>query len=216
MCLGTCRVAPPPPPWIEVVGEKQTVGRGSRREEDCARRGEREQETMAENKIGPNLQAGAGFIAKRVQKSLNRAQEKVSQRSHSRWLRLSSELYKVVSAIRSVLNLWKETCPCWGVGSCPDILDLKCGTVVKLLVMTYVAVLFQLCHNPTGLTPDLSAAGFSNLYLISRSELERCAGCTLRQKPPLPACILPLCSVFPTEVHFSAATEVCLLPGAAF
>lgn len=34
---------------------------------------------MAENKIGPNLQAGAGFLAKRVQKSLNRAQEKVSQ-----------------------------------------------------------------------------------------------------------------------------------------
>lgn len=35
---------------------------------------------MAENKLGPNLQAGAGFIAKRVQKSLNRAQEKVSQK----------------------------------------------------------------------------------------------------------------------------------------
>ena len=38
----------------------------------------REHATMAENKIGPNLQAGAGFLAKRVQKSLNRAQEKVS------------------------------------------------------------------------------------------------------------------------------------------
>lgn len=37
---------------------------------------------MAENKIGPNLQAGAGFLAKRVQKSLNRAQEKVSQEKH--------------------------------------------------------------------------------------------------------------------------------------
>nr|XP_046240796.1 bridging integrator 2b isoform X2 [Scatophagus argus] len=36
--------------------------------------------TMAENKIGPNLQAGAGFFAKRVQKSLNRAQEKVLQK----------------------------------------------------------------------------------------------------------------------------------------
>lgn len=37
---------------------------------------------MAENKIGPNLQAGAGFLAKRVQKSLNRAQEKVSPENH--------------------------------------------------------------------------------------------------------------------------------------
>lgn len=37
---------------------------------------------MAENKIGPNLQAGAGFLAKRVQKSLNRAQEKVSPEKH--------------------------------------------------------------------------------------------------------------------------------------
>ncbi|XP_029990040.1 bridging integrator 2b isoform X2 [Sphaeramia orbicularis] len=36
--------------------------------------------TMAENKMGPNLQAGAGFLAKRVQKSLNRAQEKVLQK----------------------------------------------------------------------------------------------------------------------------------------
>ncbi|KAM7423342.1 hypothetical protein PAMA_011074 [Pampus argenteus] len=37
--------------------------------------------TMAENnKTGPNLQAGAGFLAKRVQKSLNRAQEKVLQK----------------------------------------------------------------------------------------------------------------------------------------
>ncbi|XP_054877605.1 bridging integrator 2b [Poeciliopsis prolifica] len=35
---------------------------------------------MAENKVGPNLQAGAGFLAKRVQKSLNRAQEKVLQK----------------------------------------------------------------------------------------------------------------------------------------
>ncbi|XP_047204808.1 bridging integrator 2b isoform X1 [Girardinichthys multiradiatus] len=35
---------------------------------------------MAENKVGPNLQAGAGFFAKRVQKSLNRAQEKVLQK----------------------------------------------------------------------------------------------------------------------------------------
>ncbi|XP_062419799.1 bridging integrator 2b isoform X2 [Pungitius pungitius] len=35
---------------------------------------------MAENKTGPNLQAGAGFLAKRVQKSLNRAQEKVLQK----------------------------------------------------------------------------------------------------------------------------------------
>ncbi|XP_076597386.1 bridging integrator 2b isoform X2 [Chaetodon auriga] len=35
---------------------------------------------MAENKMGPNLQAGAGFLAKRVQKSLNRAQEKVLQK----------------------------------------------------------------------------------------------------------------------------------------
>nr|XP_040060428.1 bridging integrator 2b isoform X1 [Gasterosteus aculeatus aculeatus] len=35
---------------------------------------------MAENKAGPNLQAGAGFLAKRVQKSLNRAQEKVLQK----------------------------------------------------------------------------------------------------------------------------------------
>ncbi|KAM4581769.1 bridging integrator 2b [Fundulus diaphanus] len=35
---------------------------------------------MAENKAGPNLQAGAGFFAKRVQKSLNRAQEKVLQK----------------------------------------------------------------------------------------------------------------------------------------
>ncbi|KAM9860023.1 bridging integrator 2b isoform 2-T2 [Aulostomus maculatus] len=35
---------------------------------------------MAENKMGPNLQAGAGLLAKRVQKSLNRAQEKVLQK----------------------------------------------------------------------------------------------------------------------------------------
>ncbi|KAF7208798.1 bridging integrator 2b isoform X1 [Nothobranchius furzeri] len=35
---------------------------------------------MAENKAGPNLQAGAGFLAKRVQKSLSRAQEKVLQK----------------------------------------------------------------------------------------------------------------------------------------
>ncbi|XP_035799219.1 bridging integrator 2b isoform X1 [Amphiprion ocellaris] len=35
---------------------------------------------MADNKMGPNLQAGAGFFAKRVQKSLNRAQEKVLQK----------------------------------------------------------------------------------------------------------------------------------------
>ncbi|CAJ1051150.1 bridging integrator 2b isoform X1 [Xyrichtys novacula] len=35
---------------------------------------------MAENKMAPNLQAGAGFLAKRVQKSLNRAQEKVLQK----------------------------------------------------------------------------------------------------------------------------------------
>ena len=34
---------------------------------------------MAESKMGPNIQAGAGFLAKRVQKSLNRAQEKVGQ-----------------------------------------------------------------------------------------------------------------------------------------
>ncbi|XP_044072589.1 bridging integrator 2b isoform X2 [Siniperca chuatsi] len=35
---------------------------------------------MADNKMGPNFQAGAGFLAKRVQKSLNRAQEKVLQK----------------------------------------------------------------------------------------------------------------------------------------
>uniref|UniRef100_A0A665WNP8 Bridging integrator 2-like n=1 Tax=Echeneis naucrates TaxID=173247 RepID=A0A665WNP8_ECHNA len=35
---------------------------------------------MAESKMAPNLQAGAGFLAKRVQKSLNRAQEKVLQK----------------------------------------------------------------------------------------------------------------------------------------
>ncbi|XP_034089142.1 bridging integrator 2b isoform X1 [Gymnodraco acuticeps] len=35
---------------------------------------------MAENKMGPNLQAGAGIFAKRFQKSLNRAQEKVLQK----------------------------------------------------------------------------------------------------------------------------------------
>ncbi|KAM8916024.1 bridging integrator 2b isoform 2-T2 [Spinachia spinachia] len=35
---------------------------------------------MAENKTGANLQTGAGFLAKRVQKSLNRAQEKVLQK----------------------------------------------------------------------------------------------------------------------------------------
>nr|XP_020448840.1 bridging integrator 2-like isoform X2 [Monopterus albus] len=35
---------------------------------------------MAENKMGPNIQAGAGFLAKRVQKSLSRAQEKVLQK----------------------------------------------------------------------------------------------------------------------------------------
>lgn len=35
---------------------------------------------MADNKMGPNLQAGAGFLARRVQKSLNRAQEKVLQK----------------------------------------------------------------------------------------------------------------------------------------
>ncbi|KAM9409497.1 bridging integrator 2b isoform 3-T3 [Pholidichthys leucotaenia] len=35
---------------------------------------------MADNKMGPNLKAGAGFLATRVQKSLNRAQEKVLQK----------------------------------------------------------------------------------------------------------------------------------------
>ncbi|KAG7275904.1 hypothetical protein CRUP_009593 [Coryphaenoides rupestris] len=35
---------------------------------------------MAETRTGPNLQAGAGFLARRVQKSLNRAQEKVLQK----------------------------------------------------------------------------------------------------------------------------------------
>lgn len=35
---------------------------------------------MAEGKIGPNLQAGAGLFAKKFQKSLNRAQEKVLQK----------------------------------------------------------------------------------------------------------------------------------------
>ncbi|XP_061731523.1 bridging integrator 2b isoform X1 [Nerophis ophidion] len=35
---------------------------------------------MADNKMGPNLQTGAGFLAKRVQKSLNRVQEKVLQK----------------------------------------------------------------------------------------------------------------------------------------
>ncbi|KAF3855763.1 hypothetical protein F7725_016486 [Dissostichus mawsoni] len=35
---------------------------------------------MAENKMGPNLQAGAGIFAKRLQKSMNRAQEKVLQK----------------------------------------------------------------------------------------------------------------------------------------
>ncbi|XP_072238997.1 bridging integrator 2b isoform X2 [Leuresthes tenuis] len=35
---------------------------------------------MADNKMGPNLQAGAGFLAKRVQKSFSRAQEKVLQK----------------------------------------------------------------------------------------------------------------------------------------
>lgn len=40
--LGTCRLAPPPSPWIEVVREKKAVWRSSRREEDCAWRGERQ------------------------------------------------------------------------------------------------------------------------------------------------------------------------------
>uniref|UniRef100_A0A674EIS8 Bridging integrator 2b n=1 Tax=Salmo trutta TaxID=8032 RepID=A0A674EIS8_SALTR len=35
---------------------------------------------MAENKMGQNIGAGAGIFAKRVQKSLNRAQEKVMQK----------------------------------------------------------------------------------------------------------------------------------------
>ncbi|XP_070966506.1 bridging integrator 2-like [Oncorhynchus clarkii lewisi] len=35
---------------------------------------------MAENKMGQNIGAGAGILAKRVQKSLNRAQEKVMQK----------------------------------------------------------------------------------------------------------------------------------------
>ncbi|KAM6979691.1 bridging integrator 2b [Aplochiton taeniatus] len=35
---------------------------------------------MAENKMGPNIGAGAGIFAKRMQKSLNRAQEKVMQK----------------------------------------------------------------------------------------------------------------------------------------
>lgn len=61
--------------------------RGSRRvgggllfseEEPTERNRRKKKSTMAENKMGPNLQAGAGFLAKRVQKSLNRAQEKVS------------------------------------------------------------------------------------------------------------------------------------------
>lgn len=68
-------------------------------------RSNREQKvTMAENKIGPNLQAGAGFIAKRVQKSLNRAQEKVSEGKHSHWLSLPPEPHSLVSVLGSVLK----------------------------------------------------------------------------------------------------------------
>lgn len=95
---------------------------------------------MSENKIGPNLQAGAGFICKRVQKSLNRAQEKVSQGKHSHGLSLSADLNKLLSDLS--LFVWSETC--WGVASCPDIPDLKCGTTVELLIMTYISLPFQL------------------------------------------------------------------------
>lgn len=38
--LDACRVAPPPSPWAEVVREKKAVWRRSRREKDCAWRGE--------------------------------------------------------------------------------------------------------------------------------------------------------------------------------
>lgn len=65
---------------------------------------------MSENKLGPNLQAGAGFICKRVQKSLNRAQEKVSQGKFSHGLSLSADLNKLLSGF--YWFLWSETC--WG------------------------------------------------------------------------------------------------------
>lgn len=60
----------------EAVSQEEADG-----EADCAYCGETERRkpTMAESKMGPNIQAGAGFLAKRVQKSLNRAQEKVGE-----------------------------------------------------------------------------------------------------------------------------------------
>uniref|UniRef100_A0A3Q4H9A4 Bridging integrator 2 n=1 Tax=Neolamprologus brichardi TaxID=32507 RepID=A0A3Q4H9A4_NEOBR len=48
---------------------------------------------MAENKMGPNLQAGAGIFAKRVQKSLNRAQEKMHETS-KRLSQTLSDIYE--------------------------------------------------------------------------------------------------------------------------
>lgn len=60
----------------EAVSQEEADG-----EADCAYCGETERRkpTMAESKMGPNIQAGAGLLAKRMQKSLNRAQEKVGE-----------------------------------------------------------------------------------------------------------------------------------------
>lgn len=61
--------------------------------------------------MGPNLQAGAGFLAKRVQKSLNRAQEKVRRdiyKSHG--VDLTPKLYNrstVISLLSHQTDLFK-------------------------------------------------------------------------------------------------------------
>lgn len=65
---------------------------------------------MAENnKMGPNLQAGAGFLAKRVQKSLNRAQEKVSQGNQLSKVTLGPFNFKNVGYTVEALSLvWDD------------------------------------------------------------------------------------------------------------
>ncbi|XP_030586044.1 LOW QUALITY PROTEIN: bridging integrator 2-like [Archocentrus centrarchus] len=78
-CLDIRVVAPPPPHRLQLKSQLNRAEEAHCRQTSLSEEAER-QLTMAENKMGPNLQAGAGIFAKRVQKSLNRAQEKVLQK----------------------------------------------------------------------------------------------------------------------------------------
>lgn len=64
---------------------------------------------MAENKTGPNLQAGAGFLAKRVQKSFNRAQEKVTQKTNNVVFSVFDNSRGREQSNLLIFNIFKET-----------------------------------------------------------------------------------------------------------